>query len=101
MKRRGRDQFRGSECDWEWVSHRSSWCIRRMESAGDSMKILFFNGWRAMPGEVKPTLLAQRDHEVITPKLSDDDFDEAVRTAQSEFDKQRPDVVVGLSRGGT
>jgi hypothetical protein len=64
------------------------------------MKILFLNGWRAAPGGVKPMLLAQHGHEVVTPKLSDDDFDEAVRFAQSEFDTHRPDVVVGLSRGG-
>jgi hypothetical protein len=64
------------------------------------MKVLFLNGWRAAPGGVKPTLLARHGHEVITPRLSDDDFDEAVRLAQSEFDRHRPDVVVGLSRGG-
>lgn len=64
------------------------------------LKILFLNGWRAAPGGVKSTLLARRGHEVITPRLSDDDFAEAVRIAQIEFDTHRPDVVVGLSRGG-
>jgi quercetin dioxygenase-like cupin family protein len=64
------------------------------------MKILFLNGWRAAPGGAKPTLLARHGHEVITPRLPDDDFDEAVRVAQSEFGTHRPDVVVGLSRGG-
>jgi quercetin dioxygenase-like cupin family protein len=64
------------------------------------MKILLLNRWRAAPGGAKPTLLARRGHEVVTPKLSDDDFDEALRVAQSEFDAHRPDVVVGLSRGG-
>ena len=64
------------------------------------MKILFLNGWRALPGGMKPTLLAQRGHEVVTPKLSDDDFEEAVRVAQLEFDRFQPDCVVGLSRGG-
>lgn len=64
------------------------------------MKILFLNGWRAAPGGVKPTLLARRGHEVLAPKLSDDDFGEAVRVAQIEFDAHRPDLVVGLSRGG-
>jgi hypothetical protein len=64
------------------------------------MKILFLNGWRAAPGGVKPTLLARHGHEVVTPRLSDDDFDAAVRLAQAEFDAHRPDVVVGLSRGG-
>jgi alpha-beta hydrolase superfamily lysophospholipase len=64
------------------------------------MKILLFNGWRAVPGGVKPTFLARHGHEVIDPKLSDDDFGEAVRAAQAEFDEHRPDVVVGVSRGG-
>jgi hypothetical protein len=64
------------------------------------MKILFLNGWRALPGGMKPTLLAQRGHEVVTPKLSDDDFEEAVRVGQLEFDRFQPDCVVGLSRGG-
>jgi hypothetical protein len=64
------------------------------------MKILFLNGWRALPGGMKPTLLANRGHVVNTPKLSDDDFDEAVRVAQLEFDQFQPECVVGLSRGG-
>ena len=64
------------------------------------MKILFFHGWQSVPGGVKPTYLAQHGHEVINPKLLDEDFAEAVRIAQQEFDKHRPDVVVGSSRGG-
>lgn len=64
------------------------------------MKVLFLNGWRAGPGGAKPTLLAYRGHEVVTPRLNDDDFDAAVRQAQAEFDRLKPDVVVGLSRGG-
>lgn len=65
------------------------------------MKILLFNGWRATPGGVKPTYLARHGHKVIDPKLSDDDFDEALRAAQVEFNRHQPDVVVGVSRGGT
>src|SRR4051812_40471583 len=64
------------------------------------MKILFLNGWRAAPGGAKPTYLARHGHQVVTPSLSDDDFDAAVRLAQAEFDAHRPDVAVGLSRGG-
>ncbi|HEY7326894.1 MAG TPA: alpha/beta hydrolase [Gemmataceae bacterium] len=67
---------------------------------GDSMKILFLHGWQSVPGGVKPTFLAQHGHEVINPKLPDDDFAEAVRIAQTEFDKHQPAVVVGSSRGG-
>ena len=64
------------------------------------MKILFLHGWQSVPGGVKPTFLAQHGHEVINPKLPDEDFAEAVRIAQAEFDKHQPAVVVGSSRGG-
>jgi hypothetical protein len=64
------------------------------------MRILFLHGWQSVPGGVKPTFLAQHGHEVINPKLPDEDFEEAVRIAQAEFDKHQPEVVVGSSRGG-
>jgi hypothetical protein len=64
------------------------------------MRILFLHGWQSVPGGVKPTHLARHGHEVINPKLPDEDFEEAVRIAQAEFDMHQPDVVVGSSRGG-
>jgi alpha-beta hydrolase superfamily lysophospholipase len=64
------------------------------------MRILFLHGWQSVPGGVKPTYLAQHGHEVINPKLPDEDFAEAVRIAQAEFDRHRPQAVVGSSRGG-
>jgi pimeloyl-ACP methyl ester carboxylesterase len=64
------------------------------------MKILFLHGWQSVPGGVKPTFLAQHGHTVINPKLPDDDFDEAVKIAQAEFDRHQPEVVIGSSRGG-
>ena len=64
------------------------------------MTILFLHGWRSIPGGVKPTYLADHGHTVINPKLPDEDFEEAVRIAQAEFDKHQPQVVVGSSRGG-
>jgi Alpha/beta hydrolase family len=64
------------------------------------MRILFLHGWQSVPGGVKPTFLVRHGHEVINPKLPDDDFEEAVRIAQEEFDKHEPQVVVGSSRGG-
>jgi hypothetical protein len=65
-----------------------------------SMKILFLHGWTSVPGGVKPTYLAQQGHEVLNPALPDEDFTAAAEIAQAEFDKHRPDVVVGSSRGG-
>src|SRR6266481_6120055 len=64
------------------------------------MKVLFLHGWQSVPGGVKPTYLARHGHEVINPKLPDEDFEAARRIAQAEFDKRRPAVVVGSSRGG-
>jgi Alpha/beta hydrolase family len=64
------------------------------------MKILFLHGWHSTPGGMKPTYLKDHGHEVINPQLPDDDFDEAVRIAQAEFDRHHPQVVVGSSRGG-
>jgi hypothetical protein len=64
------------------------------------MKILFLHGWHSVPGGVKPTYLVRHGHDVFNPALDDDDFDESVRVAQAEFDRHRPDVIVGSSRGG-
>ena len=64
------------------------------------MRVLFLHGWTSKPGGVKPTYLAQHGHEVLNPALPDEDFAGAVRIAQAEFDRHRPDVVVGSSRGG-
>ncbi|MEN6407168.1 MAG: hypothetical protein ABFC77_11935 [Thermoguttaceae bacterium] len=64
------------------------------------MTILFLHGLGSTVGGVKPTYLAQHGHTVLNPALPDDDFDEAVKIAQDEFDRHRPDVVVGSSRGG-
>jgi hypothetical protein len=64
------------------------------------MKILFLHGWNSVPGGRKPSYLIEHGHEVLNPALPDDDFAEAVRIAQSEFDRHRPVVIVGSSRGG-
>lgn len=64
------------------------------------MKILFLHGWHSVVGGVKPTHLANAGHVVLNPSLDDDDFDQALKTAQQVFDSEQPDVVVGSSRGG-
>jgi len=64
------------------------------------MKILFLHGWQSIPGGLKPSYLAQHGHAVINPALPDEDFVAAVRIAQDAFDAERPQVVVGSSRGG-
>jgi len=64
------------------------------------MKILFLHGWQSVPGGVKPTYLKDHGHTVINPKLPDENFDQAVQIAQAEFNRHRPEAVVGSSRGG-
>lgn len=72
-----------------------------IEIAGaDGVKLLFLHGWNSVPGGVKPTYLKDHGHDVINPALPHEDFTEAVRIAQAEFDKHQPQVVVGSSRGG-
>jgi hypothetical protein len=70
------------------------------EAGAEGVKILFLHGWHSVPGGVKPTFLAHHGHEVINPALPDEDFEAAVRIAQAEFDKHKPHIVVGSSRGG-
>jgi fermentation-respiration switch protein FrsA (DUF1100 family) len=64
------------------------------------LTILFLHGWNSVPGGVKPTFLRNQGNIVVNPKMPDDDFDAALSIAQAEFDRYRPDVVVGSSRGG-
>lgn len=64
------------------------------------MKILFLHGWHSVPGGAKPTFLVEPGHTVHNPALDDDDFDAALRAAQTEYDRHHPDVIVGSSRGG-
>ncbi len=64
------------------------------------LTILYLHGWNSVVGGVKPTHLRSHGHDVIEPALDHDDFERALATAQAAFDEQRPDVVVGSSRGG-
>lgn len=64
------------------------------------MTILFLHGLNSTPGGLKPTYLQNHGHEVLNPALPDEDFDEAVEIAQGEFERGKPDVVVGSSRSG-
>jgi hypothetical protein len=63
------------------------------------MKILFLHGRQSVPGGVKPTFLAHQGHTVLNPKLPDEDFNEAVKIAQAEFDKHQPAVYCFLATG--
>ena len=64
------------------------------------MKILFLHGWHSVPGGLKPSFLAQHGHEVINPPLDDDDFDQAVRTAQAGDEQYQPYPVAGALEHG-
>jgi len=64
------------------------------------MLILYLRGWHSVGGGVKPTFLRAHGHEVIDPDLDDDDFERSLATAQAAYERRRPDLVVGSSRGG-
>ena len=65
------------------------------------MKILYLHGWKSVCGGAKPSYLAELGHDITEPELPEDDYDEALRIAQAEFDRSGPEVVVGSSRGGS
>jgi hypothetical protein len=85
---------------WLILSKQRLHCLALNRRYNDPMKVLFLHGWTSKPGGLKPSYLVQHGHEVINPKLPDEDFEPAVRIAQDEFDKHQPAVVVGSSRGG-
>jgi len=64
------------------------------------MKILFLHGTGSKLGDVRASYLIEHGHDVLNPALPDDNFDDTVRIAQSEYDQGSPEVVVGSSRGG-
>jgi hypothetical protein len=64
------------------------------------MKVLYLHGLGEEPGGILPISLRRCCFEVVEPSLPHGDFNEAVRTAQNAFDRSRPDIVVGFSRGG-
>ena len=64
------------------------------------MKVLFLHGRESVPGGTKPKHLESLGHQVLNPALLKDNFEESVQIAQKVFDKEKPDVVVGSSRGG-
>jgi hypothetical protein len=64
------------------------------------VKILFLHGWHSVLGGVKPTYLMDHGHSVINPARDDDDFANALASAQAQFNEHQPQVVVGSSRGG-
>lgn len=67
---------------------------------GCGMKVLFLHGMESTPGGKKPSYFLQHGHAVSNPALPADDFEESVRIGQQAYDQERPDLVVGSSRGG-
>ena len=64
------------------------------------MKILFLHGLESQPGGKKATFLKENGHEVSNPALPKEPFDISVKIAQDVINFEKPDVVVGSSRGG-
>jgi hypothetical protein len=54
------------------------------------MRILFLHGWQSIPGGVKATFLKESGHDVMNPELPDDNFEEALRIAQTLFETHAP-----------
>lgn len=64
------------------------------------MKILFLHGLESQPGGKKATFLKENGHEVSNPALPKEPFNISVKIAEDVINYEKPDVVVGSSRGG-
>ncbi len=64
------------------------------------MKVLFLHGLESSPNSAKVAFLRDMGHEVHAPPLDRDDWEQSVAAARNAAAVQRPDVVVGSSRGG-
>jgi len=64
------------------------------------MKILFLHGLESLPGGSKVKFLENNGYEVINPLLPKHSWEDSVETAQTLIDSEKPDVIVGSSRGG-
>ena len=64
------------------------------------MKILFLHGLESKPGGTKAKVLENAGHKVLNPALPKDSFEISVDIAQTIVDNEKPDLIVGSSRGG-
>ena len=63
-------------------------------------KILFLHGLNSRPGGKKPTFLKGKGFKVFNPSLPKSSFEESMAIAQQIIDDEKPDAIVGSSRGG-
>ena len=64
------------------------------------MKLLFLHGLESKPGGSKVRFLEKHGYEVFNPFLPKYSWDESLENAQTLIDSERPDIVIGSSRGG-
>lgn len=64
------------------------------------MKVLFLHGLESKPGGTKARHLQNEGYTVLNPALPRESFEESIKIAQEVIDTEKPDLVVGSSRGG-
>ncbi len=64
------------------------------------MKILFLHGLESKPGGSKVKHLMNSGYKVLNPELPRESFWTSVKIAQEAIDNEKPDLVIGSSRGG-
>jgi fermentation-respiration switch protein FrsA (DUF1100 family) len=64
------------------------------------MRVLLLHGSDSAPGGAKADFLVAKGCTLVNPALPKASWEESLCLAQDAFDRERPDVVVGSSRGG-
>jgi predicted alpha/beta hydrolase family esterase len=63
-------------------------------------KVLFLHGLGSVPGGIKVKYLKSNGCKVFNPYLPKSSWEESLKAAQDVIDNEKPDVIVGSSRGG-
>ena len=62
--------------------------------------VLYLHGLNSKPGGNKPRFIEKHGYRVLNPALPKNSWDDSIQIAQNLVLKEKPDVLVGSSRGG-
>jgi len=64
------------------------------------MKVLMLHGLESAPGGAKSDFLALKGCVMVNPSLPKESWELSLAIAQEALDREKPDLIVGASRGG-
>jgi hypothetical protein len=62
--------------------------------------VLFLHGLESKPGGTKARAIESAGYNLVNPSLPKESWSESLKIAQSCVDAEKPDIIIGSSRGG-